>query len=104
MKSSQLLREAKAYLWDGGRSTDIETRYICHALSRAECYALTHNAMPAYRRVRAVILARLAPFSTMDEWLRSKGVRRIDMTPARLQAHRHKWVDMLIAEFRAKGD
>jgi len=95
MKTSELLIRAKKHLSDG---ISYKTPYICFAIGRTVAAARHKDAL------RKLIMRRLEGEGSLEFWLLSKGVSRREFTRERVQAHRHAWVDMLIAEFQAKGD
>lgn len=98
MKASQLLREAKNHLWDGCSLKGDQNQFICHALMDV--------AAPgdAYGRAREIIEDRLKPSWTLEGWLIDQQIDFRQMTYPRMQAYRQQWLDLLIAEFEAKGD
>lgn len=60
-------------------------------------------------KITKIIADRLYPYETITDWL--IGNKALDPafeldkeTRNRLQKHRHAWLDMMIAEFEAKGD
>jgi hypothetical protein len=88
-------RAAKQELWDGSPSTCLDKfRYICNALDSTKS-----NAKEA---AKAVIGSRLMPERFLYTWLMTKGIDADDYPPECLQAHRHAWLDMLIAEFEGE--
>ena len=88
-------RAAKSNLWDGEPSFYVDKfTFICNALMFSK-----HEAWYA---AREVIKARLLPFHCLTSWLEHKGIDAKDYPPECLQAHRHAWLDKLIAEF--EGD
>ena len=112
MKTSELLRLAKTYLWDGKDPATPLPSCICFAIKEAACdaskSATDDEASDIYELryvLRRRIAAHLAPYSTLAMWLHeTAGVPYSALTDARVQAHRHAWLDMLIAEHEAKGD
>ena len=92
------LEACKPFLWDGkspwGRE---QTRYICIAVA---CGADDLKLKSEYAgTLRREIGRRLENTHTLRRWLRNQGIPVADLTEARLQAHRHAWVDLLIEEF-----
>jgi len=60
-------------------------------------------------RCRDIVESRLEHTYTLESWLESKGcVNHYFLcdraTKDRIQEHRHAWLDLLIAEFKSKGD
>lgn len=86
-------RAAKPLLWDGAPDRPGQHDFICFALD-ATAYRYRHTA-------RNIVRERLDGYLSMCTWLARQGVRKKQMTPTRVQAHRHAWLDMLIAEFEA---
>lgn len=88
-------RAAKQELWDGSPSTYFDKfTYICNALDSTKS-----NATEA---AKVAIRSRLMPERFLDTWLKRKGIDAEDYPPECLQAHRHAWLDMLIAEFEGE--
>jgi hypothetical protein len=88
-------RAAKSLLWDGAPSFYADKfTFICNALVDSR-----HEARHA---ASDVIRIRLSPFNFLNQWLKHKGIDAEDYPPERLQAHRHAWLDMLIAEFEGE--
>ncbi len=112
-KTSGALRCAKAYLWDGkGRLWDHIDQYpfICAALAQAHTNGeITYKTLI---KARSVIMRRLAPCPSVPVWLDTSvgfdykyySVRNHAFWTQQIQAYRHRWVDALIEEFKAKGD
>lgn len=120
LTTSQLLTEAKKYLWDG-RLRDEESKryvnqkeYICHALDRVKMVqgfervdAVKYHALIRTINDRLVVRRGNGKFSqeTFKSWLReSAGISWNDLMPIPVQKHRRAWMNKLIAEYRAKGD
>ena len=76
--------------------------FICHAIEDGNpgkgAFVYTDAAM----RARTAIHKRLEGCETLESWLLKKGVPPADITFDRLQAHRHKWLKMLIKEYETK--
>ena len=92
------LEACKPFLWDGKSSWGFkQTRYICIAVAYgADDLKLKLEYAVTLRRE---IARRLENTSTLSSWLLDQGIPPDDLTEARLQAHRHAWVDLLIEEF-----
>lgn len=111
LKTSNIIRKAKTYLWNGaGDQGQHKEEYICFAVTSAIRNGVWGvNASPEAEQraseIRAMIESRLAPFISLESWLMKVGnVPRSALNSRRLQEHRRQWMDMLIAEFEAKGD
>lgn len=110
MKTSELLTEAKKYLWDGKDPRQLESldksEYICFAiLSAARNTPAKPEDHSTYLRCSKVIQSSLFPHNCVETWLlRSAGIPPKELTYKRIQAHRLAWMDVLIKEFKAKGD
>lgn len=93
-------REGKKFLWDGKspRGPWVDNM-ICFAIALAEhAGAVT----PRAGALAANLIQRRLGWGTgMRTWLKDRGVPRGDLTDERVQAHRHAWLDLLIAEFSA---
>lgn len=94
------LKAARPLIWDGTlpRGNDGKMLYICDAIWRAhENGAISRRAHLAAKRL---VSDRIDRRFSLEEWLlHDAGIRRSEITIARLQAHRIAWVDHLIAEF-----
>ena len=98
---AKVLRKSKKFLWDGKQpQLGHERRHICYALSLASKTAYT--SAPVGR----IIACRLAPSATLSDWLKRhiSAADRNSLTEEQVQAHRHAWVDVLIAEFEAAAN
>lgn len=110
MKTSELLTEAKKYLWDGEDEKELErldkSEYICFAILSAARNSSNERANhEIYFQCRKVIESSLFPHNCVETWLlRSAGIPPKEMTHKRIQAHRLAWMNLLIKEFKAKGD
>lgn len=102
MKSSEILREAKKFLWDGrGRhSPPGKGLTVCYASSRGLGWSDKDSV-----HIRQRIMASIHPYNTVTMWLAVQmGVRHNTLTDRQKQAYRHAWVDHLIATYEAEGD
>lgn len=110
MKISELLTEAKKYLWDGKDEKELErldkSEYICFAILSAARNNPNEIANHAtYLRCRRVIEARLFPCNGFYSWLHYEAkIPQTMLTQERVQAHRLAWMNKLIKEFKAKED
>lgn len=90
------LEACKPFLWDGKSSWGFkQTMYICIAVA----YGADDLKLKYAGILRREIERRLENASTLSSWLLDQGTPPDDLTEARLQAHRHAWVDLLIEEF-----
>ena len=97
MKTSEILIAAKKHLARTGKDRD-KHKFICRAID------MVHHGMNA-RLLKDEITIRLDYKAGLSLWLFD--VHRIpwhELKYEKVQAHRHAWVDMLIAEYQAKGD
>jgi hypothetical protein len=111
MKTSEVFRQAKQRLavdYDETCNDPSKEKFICIAITvaAANCKRITVKDV---ERCEDVIKSRMDGVYTLEGWLVDRGCipeaflndhNILD----RIQAHRHAWVDMLIAEFEAKGD
>lgn len=115
MKTSEVLRHAKRHLAPSHNGTYNYTtktgaeKFICIAIMTA---AEVTKRITAYdvKRCKDMIASRLEGFDTLEGWLQYKGYLPKELswvdhaTRDRIQQHRHAWLDMLITEFKSKGD
>ena len=87
-------RAAKPLLWDGHHPRKLGSRYIC--------FALDGSLHPAANAAKAIVLKRVRPAYSFDGWLALQFIPDLVIGDARIQAHRHAWLDMLIAEFEGE--
>jgi hypothetical protein len=119
LKTSILIRDGLAYLWDGTETSEVrqerKEEYLCHAITRAARGGSHQWMLDKHRaetivevRVRAVrdmIEKRLFPYNNLAAWLQFCGdARSADLTDLNLQKHRKQWANRMIAEFKRKGD
>lgn len=91
-------RAAKPLLWDGVGLQGSKNRFICYAISESK-----HRAKSAAVRViRERLYCSKFNCDSLCLWLENQGIKWRQITPRRLQAHRHAWLDMLIAEFEGE--
>jgi hypothetical protein len=94
-KIANAIRAGLPYLWNGrGIWGNEKTEYICFAIDRTWGLGRASNAVAA---AKAVIHQRIAPYSTVEDWLEAQGVKRIGYR--KLQAYRKAWMKLLIEEF-----
>lgn len=111
-KASELLIKAKTFLTDNLSSTKRnETIYICHALFKADdCWTQRHNKSDACKKVEAVLktLCKVDKgygniYNNFVNNVFGEGAAN-NMTFDEIQAGRHRLVDFLIAEYKARND
>jgi DNA-binding ferritin-like protein (Dps family) len=115
-KTSEIYREALAELWDGvGPKSSVGNEFICWCIIIASGMKIGLTSMEDmlrrmpkdYRKAIKIIENRLYTRFTMESWLSSQGFEEIwsmaNRKPA-VQEHRRRWLELLIAEFEAKGD
>ena len=76
--------------------------FICHAIEDGNPGKGTFMYTDAAMRARTAIHKRLEGCETLESWLLKKGIPSTDLTFDRMQAHRHKWLKMLIKEYETK--
>jgi hypothetical protein len=111
MKTSEAFKQAKRCLAKDFKETlngSGKEKFICIAITvaAANCKRITDKDV---ERCEDVIKSRMDGEYTLEGWLVGRGCipeaflndhNILD----RIQAHRHAWLDLLIAEFEAKGD
>lgn len=91
---AQAFKNAKKHLWNGLGRQGKKQEFICLAIrSRFDGDVIDANT------AIHIIEQRIGWCNTMSCWLTEQGIPVSQITPRRLQAHRHAWLDMLIAEF-----
>lgn len=104
MKTSEVLRRAKKFLWGGVRGYEVPEGKgygICTAIF----YASRDNW--TWRQRDALINkigASIRPYIYVEDWLMAKGVPYQDLTKPKLQKYRKRWLEHLAALYEAKGD
>ncbi len=101
MKSSELLRAAKALL----RGPDEITGeiYLCFALKKA--FINNPGNFRKHEEIAGRIADALFPHATVSGWLIiAAGVSANLTTLSNMQEYRHRWIDHLIQEYESKGD
>ena len=76
--------------------------FICHAIEDGNPGKGRFMYTDAAMRARTAIHKRLEGCETLESWLLKKGIPSTDLTFDRMQAHRHKWLKMLIKEYETK--
>jgi hypothetical protein len=115
MKTSTVLKHAKRYLATTYKNSydyvnqEGQEKFICIAIMTAA----SHNKRISDKdveRCRKMIASRLEGNDSLEGWLMHKGCIHEEFllfdraTKDRIQQHRHAWLDMLITEFKSKGD
>jgi hypothetical protein len=82
-------------------------KFICIAISTSQ--QKTNMSIEDAARCEHMVSSRLGSEYTLEGWLNDRGcVPEFELcdrtTKDRIQAHRHAWLDLLIAEFEAQGD
>ena len=96
LKMVTALTKCKQYLRKDYRALPRTSQYICVALF------MTKSADDVLTRLESLIGTRMAPYTTMEEWLgqhvpSTRGMDSHQHMDA-VQSHRHAWVDHLIEE------
>lgn len=106
MKTSELIRYAKQYLWDGYRTIDLfrpdMTEYICHALETAG----ERRKQKSKALVVMVLIESRLKGKTLRQWVarRLRVESEYDLPNVDVQRHRLQWMELLAKEYEAKGD
>ena len=116
MKVSEVLKQAKQHLWDGGTRAMCHigvATYICHSIENAAyirgLFVDNSRDYAPYKRAKRIIHQRIAPHYDLDSWVRKnvKGSYKV-LNKAdgeqQMQAYRHRWLDALIKEFESLGE
>ena len=111
MKTSEVFKQAKQHLAKDLHEAcnhSAKEKFICIAITTAAAYTKRMTS-GAIERCTGIVESRLEHDYTMEGWLVNRGCipeaflndhNILD----RIQAHRHAWLDLLIAEFEAQGD
>jgi hypothetical protein len=110
MKTSEVFKRAKQHLakdYDETCNAPSKEKFICIAITTAAAHSkrITNEDV---ERCTEVVESRLEGVYTLEGWLVDRGcIPEYGLcertTKDRIQAHRHAWLDLLIAEFEAKG-
>jgi hypothetical protein len=111
MKTSEVFKRAKEHLAKNIQETRDHSgkqKFICLALTTAAAHSKRVTDEDV-KRCDEIIESRMDRAYTMESWLAERGYVpyyfALDRTTKDLiQAHRHAWLDLLIAEFESKGD
>jgi hypothetical protein len=111
MKTSEVFTRAKQRLAMDFKETlngSGKEKFICIAITvaAANCKRMTDEDV---ERCEDVIKSRMDGVYTLECWLVDRGCIPGEFLHDhnildRIQAHRHAWLDLLIAEFEAQGD
>ena len=111
MKTSEVFTRAKQHLakdYDETRHAPTKEKFICIAITTAaaHCKRVTDGDT---ERCEDVIKSRMDGAYILEGWLLDRGCIPVEFltdltTKDRIQAYRHAWLDLLIAEFEAQGD
>ena len=112
MKTSEVFTRAKQHLakdYDETCNSPTKEKFICFAITTAAAYTKRMTSGDI-ERCTGIVESRLEYATTLEGWLADRGCfyhdyYQVDRTAKdRIQEHRHAWLDLLIAEFKAKGD
>jgi hypothetical protein len=109
MKTSEVFKRVKEHLAETYEETTFrKEKFICIAIAIAAGRS-KHVTEADVERCGGIVESRIQGMYTLESWLESKGcIPDYSLcgrtTKDRIQAHRHAWLDMLIAEFESKGD
>jgi len=111
MKTSELLKSSRQYVWDGvGMPTYCQTSFLCVAVGMAagdfiEKDESCRDAIGALaNKAHDRILERLDTCTSVSQWLFKNSPSCTWPQAVTAQRERLKWLAELIAEFEAKGD
>jgi hypothetical protein len=111
IKSSDILKRARDYLWDGHgnqmTSGKNMTMFVCLAINRAAHAYDYYDVYLAERALCADVSRRIGGHSIAEDYLATK--RRFFFfrryyTRRQVQAFRRTLLETMIAEYEAKGD
>jgi hypothetical protein len=111
MKTSEVFTRAKQHLAKDLHEAcnhSAKEKFICIAITTAAAYTKRMTSGDI-ERCTEVVESRLEGAYTLEGWLNNQGcVPEHELcdrtTKDRIQAHRHAWLDQMIAEFKTKGD
>jgi hypothetical protein len=111
MKTSEVFKRAKQRLamdYSETCNTPTKEKFICIAITTAAAYTKRMTSRDI-ERCEGIVKSRMDGAYTMEGWLVDLGcIPEYELCyraiKDRIQAHRHAWLDSLIAEFEAKGD
>ena len=111
MKTSEVFKRAKQRLAMDFKETlngSGKEKFICIAITTAAAYTKRMTSRDI-ERCEGIIKSRMDGAYTLENWLVDRGCIPVAFLNDRnildrIQAHRHAWLDLLIAEFEAQGD
>lgn len=110
MKSSEIIRAAKQYLWNG-RTVNSRSSYgyykyqhVCYAICALENNCRLNGISSKIKAIRKEIQTQLEGFVSLDVWLEYKAGIKKDLTARNIQRHRKQWMELLAQQYEAKGD
>jgi hypothetical protein len=111
MKTSEVFKQAKRCLamdYSETCNTPTKEKFICIAVTTAAAYT-KRMTVADVKRCEGIVKSRMDGEYTLESWLVDRGCIPVKFLNDRnildrIQAHRHAWLDLLIAEFEAKGD
>jgi hypothetical protein len=106
MKNSELLREAKKYLWDGcGTPAYKRTQFICVSVLCATGNLDKYKELSSWIKSMLYIEETKTECPTYDMWLERKHPEiYYKMEPKDFQVCRHQWLDWMITYWEMKGN
>jgi len=111
MKTSEVFKRAKEQLamdYSETCSSPTKEKFICIAITTAAAHTKRITSGDIDRCAK-IIQSRMNWTYTLEGWLVDQGcIPHYSLcgraTKDRIQEHRHRWLDALIAEFESKGD
>jgi len=102
MRTSTIFREVKRRLPTVDDAYSGESPYICdHVSSICDARGMHTKS----DKITGMINSRLGRKFSVRQWLiHTQGIDRNDINETNIQEYRQRWLDSLIAEFKAKGD
>lgn len=105
MKTSNILKRAKNYLWDGVESCEYGKSFsVCGAVF------LAVNNLPTADKIRAAqvrikIMQAIGENLFVSRWLQEKHnvPKKYLKQPKLMQEYRHRWLDHMIATYKEAG-
>lgn len=97
--------KAKEALWSGIGKEALHPfqKYICHAIDSTGRWGVNRLEHSYFGMAKSIVQERLGEHYSFERWLHAHGVSNGPRVGTRnsvlMQAHRHAWLDKLIAEF-----
>lgn len=107
MKDSEILKLAKAQLWQGPQREWLGTKYkgVCACIWEVDKLPHATQVATQVAALRLGIEKSIRPHSSVISWLAEQlGVDSDTITFQERQDYRHRWLDHMIAECEAKGN